>query len=104
MDFIIELIIDLLFGITEEAAKSKRLNNKVSILAIIFLLIFYLLVISLIFILGIMFYKDNIILSIIFIILGLLFLILSINKFKKVYLNKKSISLVDEVLDEIEKK
>ena len=77
MDFIFELLVDLLFGLTEETAKSKRLNKYVNILAILFLIIFYLLVITVIFIVGILMAKDSIWLCLLFVGLGILFLILS---------------------------
>lgn len=88
MEFIFELIIELLL----EGATKVSSNNKISKwirYPILFLLsFFYLAIILLIIFVGLLLFEENILAAIFFIALGIFFLIFSVKKFKSVYLER----------------
>ncbi len=89
MEFIIELILDLLLEGSIEASKSEKVPKPIRYILIALISLFFLAVIGLIIFLGIDALKNNKLAGIIVISMGVLLLILAIMKFKKIYLKKK---------------
>ena len=89
MEFIIELILDLLLEESIEASKSEKVPKPVRYILIALISLFFLAVIGLIIFLGIDTLKNSKLAGIIVISMGVLFLILAIMKFKKTYIKKK---------------
>lgn len=89
MEYIIEFIFELLFEGSLEISKNKKVPKYIRYPLIVIILIFFILVIGLILLTGILSLKENIIIGLLFIIIGLLLLTLSIIKFIKIYLKRK---------------
>ena len=89
MDDLIEFILELLLEGGIELSSNKKITKWIRYPLIFIISILFLLVVALIFYLGIWIYKESIALSIAFIILSVAMLYGSINKFKKIYLEKK---------------
>ena len=89
MDFIFELIFDLLFEGSIEASKSEKVPKPIRYILIALISLFFLAVIGLIIFIGIDTLKDSKLSGIIVISMGVLLLILAITKFKKIYIEKK---------------
>ncbi len=90
MDIIFEIIFDLVAEGTFEASKSKKVPKPIRYILITLIIVFLLATIGLIIFTGLLFSKENLIVGLLFIALGIILAISSIIKFKKVYLNKKS--------------
>ncbi len=90
MDIIFEIIFDLVAEGTFEASKSKKVPKPIRYILITLIIVFLLAAIGLIIFTGLLFSKENLIVGLLFIALGIILAISSIIKFKKVYLNKKS--------------
>lgn len=91
MEFIFELLFELLASGTVEASKNKKVPKPIRNFLIAFIVAFFVGVIGLIIFTGILCIKENILISIFFIIIGIILAISSIMSFKKVYLNKKNV-------------
>ncbi len=89
MEFIIELILDLLLEGSIEASKSEKVPKPIRYILIALISLFFLAVIGLIIFIGIDTLKNSKLGGIIVILMGVLLLILAIMKFKKIYLKKK---------------
>ena len=89
MEFIIELILDLLLEGSIEASKSEKVPKPIRYILIALISLFFLSVIGLIIFIGIDTLKNSKLAGIIVISMGVLLLILAIMKFKKIYLKKK---------------
>ena len=89
MDDLIEFILELLLEGGVYLSSNKKVTKFIRYPLIFIISILFLLVVALIFYLGIWIYKESIALSIAFIILSVAMLYGSINKFKKIYLEKK---------------
>jgi NADH:ubiquinone oxidoreductase subunit 3 (subunit A) len=88
MDFLIELLFDLVFEGMFEASNSSKIPKPLRIVLGIILLIFVLLIIGVIALTGILVLKENIG-GIIFILLAIFLLIKLIYEFRKKYNDKK---------------
>lgn len=87
MEFIFEILLELILEGTFEFSKSKKVPKIIRYPLIIFIILLFLGVIFLIFYTGVLAYqKINKICGILFIILGIVFFIASIIKLKKIYL------------------
>lgn len=87
MEYIIEFILDLVFESSVEISKSK-VPKYIRYPLIVIVTLFFIIVIGLIFLVGILSLKENIFLGIFFILVGILLLLMSIIKFKKTYLKQ----------------
>lgn len=87
MEYIIEFILDLVFESSVEISKSK-VPKYIRYSLIVIIVLFFIVVIGLIFLVGILSLKENIFLGIFFILVGILLLLMSIIKFKKTYLKQ----------------
>ena len=86
MDFIFELIAELIMGTVFEASKSKRVPKPLRYFLIALIILFFAAVFGLIFFIGALTLKKTVIGGIVIIAFGLLMLILGIRKFRKTYL------------------
>ena len=90
MEFIIELILTLALEGSIEASKNKKLPKWIRYSLIAILSLFFISIIAIVFIAAILVYKFSLIGSIIIFIIGLIMLVSSIMKFKKIYLDKEN--------------
>ena len=89
MEFIIELILELLFDFGIDASQNKKVPKFIRVLLITLISLVFISIISLIIIMGLLTIKKELIGGIIIILTGLIMLVLSIVKFRKMYLIKR---------------
>ena len=89
MDIVFEFLVELLAEGTIEISKSKKVSKWLRYPLIALIVLFFSLVILGIFALGIIMLKENLLLSVILILLSLFMLIAGILKFRKTYMDKK---------------
>lgn len=90
MEFIIELILELLFDFGIDASQNKKVPKFIRVLLITLISLVFISIISLIIIMGLLIIKKELIGGIIIILTVLIMLVLSIVKFRKMYLLKKN--------------
>lgn len=90
MEYVIELILELLLEGGMEASTNKRLPKWLRYTLIAFISLFFIVIIGIVFLAAYLVLKDSIILGILIGIIGLIMLISFIFKFKKMYLEKKN--------------
>jgi len=88
MEFIFELVIELLLEGATEVSSNKKISKWIRYPILFLLAFFYLAIILLIIFVGILMFEENILAALFFIALGIFFLIFSIKKFKTVYLER----------------
>ena len=88
MEYIFEFILELVLEGSIEVSKSSKIPKYVRYPLIGIISLFFIAVIGLIFFTGILSLKENILLGILLILVGLLLLIMSVIKFRKIYLTK----------------
>ena len=89
MDLLFEFIIDLLISSSIEGSKSSKIPKPIRYLLLGFVILFFVAVIGLIIFVGVDILKTNLIGGLIIIFFGILMLILSIIKFRKIYFEKR---------------
>ena len=92
MEYIFEFILELVLEGSIEVSKSDKIPKYIRYPLIVIIALFFIAVIGLIFLAGILSLKDNVILGIFFIFISLFMFVMSIVKFRKTYLirtNKK---------------
>ena len=89
MELIFEFIIELLFEGVGEASKNKKISKFIRYPLIALIVLAYTAFILLFVFMGVSIIKDNMIGGILIIGFAILFLILSIKKFKETYIEKK---------------
>ncbi len=89
MDYVFEFLIELLFDVSLEASQNQKVPKPIRYFLIACIILFFLLVISLIIIAGISCLSISKIAGVGLILVGILLLILSIIKFRKIYLIKR---------------
>ena len=89
MELIFEFIIELLFEGVGEASQNKKISKFIRYPLIALIVLAYTAFILLFVFMGVSILKDNIIGGILIIAFAILFLILSIKKFKETYIEKK---------------
>ena len=90
MEFIFEVILELVLEGSIEVSKSSKIPKYIRYPLIGMISLFFLAVIGLIFVAGILAFKENALLGIFFLCIGLLLLIMSMIKFRKTYLTKRN--------------
>jgi hypothetical protein len=88
MEFIFEIILELIGTVACEASKSSRIPRPVRLILAAVIMLFYIAVIAVIFLAGVLMLKESIIGSIFLFALGLFILIMSIKKFRSTYLHR----------------
>ncbi len=71
-----------------EVSKSRKIPKYIRYPLIVIISVFFIAIIGLIFFIGILSLKENILLGILFILIGLFMFIMSVIKFRKTYLAK----------------
>lgn len=89
MEFIIELILELLLEGGLEISSNKKISKWIRYPLIIFITIIFLSVILLILYLGLSLLNDWFLAGMVFLVIGIIMFISAIIKFKKLYLEKK---------------
>lgn len=89
MDFLFELLFELIAEGTVELSKSKKVPKYIRYILIGIITLFFIAAIGLVFFVGLVVLKQNLFLGIIIIAVALFMLIMSIIKFKKTYLKNK---------------
>ena len=89
MEFIFELIAELILEGSIEISSNKKISKWIRYPLIFLIVLFFLTVIGLILFLGICLFNKNILGSLFIIAIGIIFLILSIVKFRKIYIKKE---------------
>lgn len=88
MEELFEFILELIFDVSVEASKNKKVPKPIRYLLVGFIILFFIFVIGLISFTGILMLKDAVIVGILLIVFGMLMLFMSIMKFRKIYLTK----------------
>lgn len=88
MEFIFEFILELVLEGGIEASKNSKIPKFVRYPLIVVISLFFIAVIGIIFLAGILSLRENILLGILLISLGLFMLIMSVIKFRMTYLIK----------------
>ncbi len=89
MDFIFELIFELLFEGAIDVSSNRKIGKWIRYPLILLIALVFAFVTGIIFFAAVLIYDKSIVVSIFFVILDLALLIGSIMKFKKIYLSKK---------------
>lgn len=90
MELIFEFICELLLEGSIEISSNKKISKWIRYPLIFLIVIFFLSVIGLILFLGIILFNKNVIGSLFIISVGVVLLILSIIKFRKIYIKKEN--------------
>lgn len=90
MEFIFEFILELLLECSIDASKSKKIPKYIRYLLIVIIVTFFIAVIGLIILTGVLILEENLLAGIFLILIGLFMLVMSIIKFRKTYLIKSS--------------
>lgn len=88
MEYLFEFILELVLEGSIELSKSNKTPKYIRYPLIIIISLFFIAVIGLIFFVGILSLKENILLGILFILIGLFMFIMSVIKFRKAYIIK----------------
>lgn len=88
MEYIIEFILELIFEFGFEASKSNKIPKFIRFTLIAIISLIFIFVIGLIIFMGISITQKNILGGLIIILFGLIMLVCSVIKFRKVYLTK----------------
>lgn len=88
MEYIFEFILELVFEGSIEVSKSNKVPKYIRYPLMVIILLFFIAVIGLIFWVGILSLKENILLGILLILIALFMFIMSVIKFRKTYLYK----------------
>ena len=89
MDIVFEFIVELIFEGCIEISSNKKISKWIRYPLIALIILFFIAIISLCFILGIKIIYSNKIAGLFCIAIGLLLMIGSIYKFRKIYLTRK---------------
>lgn len=88
MEYIFEFILEFVLEGSIEASKSNKIPKYIRYPLIAVISLFFVAVIGLVFLAGILSLKENIPLGIFFILIGLFMFIMCVIKFRKTYLKK----------------
>ncbi len=88
MEYLIEFIFELILEGSLEASKNSKIPKWIRYPLIVMIILFFIVVIGLILFTGVISLKKNALVGTFLIIIGLLMLVMSIIKFRKIYLTK----------------
>jgi len=89
MDFLIELLLDLVLEGSIEVSSNRKMPKIIRYPLIAFITLFYTAVISILFVFGISIYQANSVASIVIVSITLLLLVTGVLSFRKRYLERK---------------
>lgn len=90
MEFLFEILLELIAEGTVELSKSIKVPKFIRYPLIGIIVLFFIAIIGIVLFAGFIALEENVLLGILFIILGLFLLVMGIVKFKKVYLVRKN--------------
>lgn len=90
MDFLIEILLELIIEGSIEISSNKKVPKWIRYPAIILITLFFTIIIFGVLALGVYILKRNIFVGIVIILIGLILLISGIREFKKKYIEKKN--------------
>lgn len=90
MESIFEYLLELVLEGSIEVSKSSKIPKYIRYPLIVMISLFFIAIIGLIFLVGVLSLKENILLGIFFILIGLFMVIMSVIKFRKTYLKKQT--------------
>ena len=85
MEYIVEFILELVLESGIEVSKNTNISKYIRYPLIIIITLFFIIVTGLIFLVGILSLKENILLGIFFILIGLFIFTMGVIKFRKTY-------------------
>lgn len=88
MEFLFEFILELVFEGSIEVSKNSKIPKYIRYPLIVIIALFFIAVIGIIFLAGILSLRKNILLGVLFILLGLFMAIMIVIKFRKTYFTK----------------
>lgn len=91
MEFLIEFLLELIFEGSMELSKSRKVPKWIRYPLIVIILLLFLIVDFLFVFVSIVILKENILGGILFSIFTIIFIVMSIIKFKKMYFEKKKV-------------
>lgn len=89
MEFLFEFILELFLERSMEASSNKKLSKWIRYPLMLLVIVFFVSVIGLVFLTGILSFSTNKMFSIFILIMGILMLVGTILKFKDLYLKRK---------------
>lgn len=90
MDFLIELVLDLIFEGSMELSNNKKVPKWIRYILITFIILVFVIVSLLFLLVSILLIKETLIGSLVFFIIFIVFIVCGIKKFRKMYLEKKN--------------
>lgn len=91
MDFLIELVLDLIFEGSIELSNNKKVPKWIRYVLITFIILVFVTVSLLFLLVSILLIKETLIGSLVFFIIFIVFIVCGIKKFRKMYLEKKNV-------------
>ena len=88
MEYLLEFILELFLEGSIEVSKNRKIPKYIRYPVIVILSLFFLAVIGLLFLVGILSFQENILFGILFILIGLLMFIMGMIRFRKTYFRK----------------
>lgn len=98
MEFLFELVLELILEGNIDASKSKKVPKPLRYVLIVFIFLFFAGVDSLFFITGFLAIKINTLLAILMFALGMIMVVATIFKFKELYISKRDNPESDKVV------
>lgn len=89
MEFLFELVLELILEGSIDASKSKKVPKPLRYVLIVFIVLFFAGIDSLFFITGFLAIKINTLLAILMFALGMIMVVATIFKFKELYISKR---------------
>lgn len=90
MEFLIEILLELVFEVGAQISTNKKVPKWIRYPIIVLILLFFTIIIFGIIALGIYILKRNIHIGVIIILIGLILLVSAVREFKKIYIEKKN--------------
>ena len=90
MDFLIELVLDLIFEGSMELSNNKKVPKWIRYILITFIVSVFIIVCLLFLLVSLLLLKETLIGSLVFFIIFIVFIVFGIKKFRKMYFEKKN--------------
>ena len=90
MDFLIELVLDLIFEGSMELSNNKKVPKWIRYILITFIVSVFIIVSLLFLLVSLLLLKETLIGSLVFFIIFIVFIVFGIKKFRKMYFEKKN--------------
>lgn len=90
MDFLIELVLDLIFEGSMELSNNKKVPKWIRYILITFIVSVFIIVSLLFLLVSLLLIKETLIGSLVFFIIFIIFIVCGIKKFRKMYIEKKN--------------